>query len=208
LSTLIFATVYYYMNKAGYFSLYILLTAFVIMSSVCIIVYSIYNWNINIIANLLSYVYEWLVSILLYISDKFATLDVRVAKYQTLDNYLVIFHILSGLAGLAYWIITQVLLKNLLYVQAVVFVYQVIKYVYYNIYPELVRIIMNFIEWAFPHLCKLLKKLVVNIEYMCKIVLVSFKICWASMIYMLKLLHLFWIPVALTIVVVAGCLVY
>ena len=174
---------------------------------VWIIAHSIYNWrnNINLFASMLSYVYEFLVNILLYISDRFATLDIRVAKYQNLDNYLVIFHILGGLFGLVYWSVRQEVLKNLLYVHVAVFAYQVLKYAYYNIYPELVKVIMDFIEWICPFLRKLIHRTIVNIEWMCRITLVSFKIWWASLIYAIRLVGLFWIPVFGTVAVIVAC---
>ncbi len=191
---------------------YLRLNGYPVVESICIpnassfvFLSMIHIYNDSESAQLLSYVYEFLASVLVYISDKFATLDIRVAKYQNLDNYLVIFHILGGLFGFVYWSVRQEVLKNLLYVQAVVFAYQVIRYAYYHVYPELVRAIMKFIELVCPLVFKLIRRIITTVEWACKIALVSFKIWWASAIYAIKLVGLFWIPILSTVAVIVAC---
>jgi len=170
-------------------------------------VYLFNNWRseVNRVAVWLSYIYNCLTELLNYIYFKMATLDIRVAKYQNLDTYLEIFHFISGGFHIAVYAWSRSLTYKLVYVQIIVFTYQVLKWIFYNIYPELVKLI---VEYIYPVVKKFVTRALENIKWLLYITLVNTRILYACTIYVLKLAWLFWIPVVVTAAVITLCVMY
>ena len=91
------------------------------------------------------------------------SVNARMQKYLTLDNYLLIFHVFC-----CFYYVVESLFKPtksnnlLLWVQIAVGGYQLVKFLWYNILPELLIKLCDFIRYIYNDLfslvCRIIKK--------------------------------------------------
>jgi hypothetical protein len=154
------------------------------------------------ITEYLSYVYSCLTELLNYMYSLIPTLNLRVAEYHNLDNYLELFQTICGLYHIGAYVLTKSLTYKLLGLQGAVLAFQILKWAYYNIYPTFIKFIY---EYLYPILAEYFEQFVTITVLILNIIWVNVKLMVTGINYLFNLAYIFYVPIAVTIVVIVVC---